>query len=64
MDAVPLFESVSIDFAERVLELEDGPPHHFRDWPATHFEVGPSGVYTVWNEGVFLYVGMARAHRD
>ena len=25
---------------------------------------GPSGVYTIWNGGVFLYVGMAWAHRD
>ncbi len=35
-----------------------------RDWPAKHFEAGQAGVYTVWNDDLFLYVGMAYAHRD
>jgi hypothetical protein len=35
----------------------------FRDWPATHFEMGPSGVYTVWRGSEFIYVGMSYAHR-
>ena len=43
---------------------ESGAAHAFRDWPATHFEIGPSGVYTIWNDTTFLYVGMAWAHRD
>jgi hypothetical protein len=45
-------------------ELENGPAYRFSDWPATHFQAGPSGVYTVWNNAMFLYVGMAWAHRD
>ncbi len=55
---------MSIDFGERLHVLEEGPAHAFRDWPATHFEVGPSGVYTIWNADVFLYVGCAWRHRD
>jgi hypothetical protein len=45
-------------------ELENGPAHGFSDWPARHFEAGPSGVYTIWEDVTFLYVGMAWAHRD
>lgn len=52
------------DFAEQLKGLEDGPAHAFRDWPGTHFPVGPSGVYTIWNDDTFLYVGMAWSHRD
>jgi hypothetical protein len=51
------------DFSEQIHELEDGPAHAFRDWPAKHFDIGPSGVYTVWKGDLFLYVGMAYAHR-
>lgn len=43
--------------------LEEGPAHAFREWPANHFEVGPSGVYSIWDHNSFLYVGMAWAHR-
>lgn len=52
------------NFAAQRRALEDGPAHAFSDWPATHFEIGPSGVYSVWHEEAFLYVGMAWAHRD
>lgn len=52
------------EFAAELAALEDGAAHAFRDWPATHFEVGPSGVYSVWHDDSFLYVGMAWAHRD
>ena len=55
---------VQTNFAAQRRALEDGPAHAFSDWPATHFEIGPSGVYSVWHEGAFLYVGMAWAHRD
>lgn len=50
--------------SESARRLEDGPAHAFRDWPPIHFEPGPSGVYTIWNGDLFLYVGMAYAHRD
>ena len=56
--------AMSNDFDERVRLLEEGPAHGFRDWPATHFEVGPSGVYTVWNGDLVLYAGSAWKHRD
>jgi hypothetical protein len=55
---------VATDFDSAIQELEDGPAHRFSDWPATHFEPGPSGVYTIWDADAFLYVGMAYAHRD
>jgi hypothetical protein len=55
---------VSSDFDEQLHALEDGPAHAFRDWPATHFEIGPSGVYTIWDGDQFLYVGCAWMHRD
>ena len=51
-------------FAEQLEGLEGGPAHAFRDWPGTHFPVGPSGVYSIWNDDAFLYVGMAWAHRN
>ena len=47
---------------ELVLELEAGPIHHFQDWPASHLEVGRTGVYTIWSSTAFLYVGMS--YRD
>ena len=55
---------MSNDFDERVRLLEEGSAHGFRDWPATHLEVGPSGVYTVWNGDLFLYAGCGWKHRD
>jgi hypothetical protein len=53
---------MEVDDALRALET--GAAHAFRDWPATHFEAGPSGVYTIWNDDIFLYVGMAWKHRS
>lgn len=47
-----------------VLALEDGPLHRFTEWPATHLEIGPSGVYTIWADNLFVYVGMSYAHRN
>lgn len=55
---------VGSHFSDQLRELEDGRAHAFRDWPGTHFPIGPSGVYTVWRDESFLYVGMAWAHRD
>jgi hypothetical protein len=53
-----------IDVTNALRALETGAAHAFRDWPATHFEAGPSGVYTIWNDDIFLYVGMAWKHRS
>jgi hypothetical protein len=55
---------MQVDMTEQLQELEDGPVHAFRDWPATHFQIGPSGVYSIWNDTLFLYVGMAYKHRN
>jgi hypothetical protein len=55
---------MTAEFTELVRQLEDGTPHRFSDWPADHFDAGPSGVYTIWNGQQLLYVGMAWAHRD
>jgi hypothetical protein len=47
-----------------VRELEDGSDHSFGDWPPSHFEVGPTGVYTIWRGADFLYAGMSYVHRS
>ena len=47
-----------------VQELEDGSDHSFGDWPPSHFEVGPTGVYTIWRGADFLYAGMSYVHRS
>jgi hypothetical protein len=46
-----------------VRELEDGSDHSFADWPPSHLEVGPTGVYTIWRGPEFLYAGMSYVHR-
>jgi len=38
--------------------IEDGPFHRFSDWPVRDLPVGP-GIYTVWKEDLFIYVGIA-----
>jgi len=53
-----------IDLERYMRDLEDGAAHRFADWPAKHFETGPSGVYTIWKEDRFLYAGMAWAQRS
>jgi hypothetical protein len=55
---------MTIALSDQMHELEEGPAHAFRDWPATHFEPGPSGVHTVWNDSQFVDVGMSHIHRD
>jgi hypothetical protein len=59
-----LLNVMSPDFDKQLHALEDGHAYPFRDWPATHFDAGPSGVYTIWDGDTFLYVGMAWRHRD
>ena len=55
---------MAFDFDQLLRELEDGPIHCFRDWPAADLALGPSGVYTIWRGSALLYVGMSYAHRD
>ncbi len=52
-----------VDFDTMSHDLEDGAPHGFSEWPANHFAIGPSGVYTIWSRDEFLYVGMSYVHR-
>jgi hypothetical protein len=44
--------------------LRDGVERRFAEWPPIDLAPGPSGVYTIWMDGVLLYVGMAYAHRS
>jgi hypothetical protein len=60
---LPLF-AMAMDLDQLIRELEGGHPYLFRDWPATHFAMGPSGVYTIWRGPEFLYVGMSYMQRD
>ena len=40
-------------------DLVQGNLQQFSDWPKTSVEKGPPGVYTIWNGGEFLYVGIS-----
>jgi hypothetical protein len=40
-------------------DLFEGEPLHFSDWPDKTVPKGPPGVYTIWNDNTFLYVGMS-----
>jgi hypothetical protein len=40
-------------------KLESGPVYYFRDWPNPLVPQISAGVYTIWQESLFLYVGMA-----
>lgn len=66
MLAIARYESIRsmFDLSAAAQQLEDGSAYAFRDWPAKHFRAGPSGVYTIWNDNLFLYVGMAYTHRN
>jgi hypothetical protein len=39
--------------------ISRGPLRRFADWPDDELEKGPPGIYTIWAEGQFLYVGIA-----
>ena len=40
-------------------ELEAGPLFRFANWPNEHVPRRTAGVYTIWREGAFIYVGMS-----
>jgi hypothetical protein len=40
-------------------ELEAGPAYRFADWPNRLVPMVAAGVYTVWEQATFVYVGMA-----
>jgi hypothetical protein len=41
-----------------VAQLVSGPAQSFSDWPIREIPATP-GVYTVWQDGRFIYVGVA-----
>lgn len=43
--------------------LESDPPRRFADWPDENLPKGPPGIYTLWAENVFLYVGISYKDR-
>lgn len=44
---------------EVVTELTAGKLRRFADWPDLRLERGPPGIYSIWANETFLYVGIA-----
>jgi hypothetical protein len=44
---------------ELLRALEDGARHRFSDWPLQAVPNVAAGVYTIWELGRLVYVGMA-----
>jgi hypothetical protein len=51
--------SMTGDMHAALAELRDGPLYRFADWPNPAVPNGRIGVYTVWRDDQFVYVGMA-----
>ena len=47
------------DRQELLDTLEKGPRHRFSDWPNPSVPKAAAGVYTVWEHGRLIYVGMS-----
>lgn len=45
--------------AQLLQVLESGPAHRFSDWRNTSVPKVAAGVYTIWQERRFVYVGMS-----
>jgi len=50
---------ISSDQQELLDVLESGPCHRFSDWPNPSVPKVAAGVYTVWERGRLVYVGMS-----
>lgn len=48
--------------ADALATLSSGDLHYFSDWPPSDIPKGPPGVYSIWRDREFLYVGMS--YRD
>jgi len=48
-----------MDVFDQVNALATGALHRFSDWTDTPIPRGPTGVYSIWNDDVFVYVGMS-----
>jgi hypothetical protein len=46
-----------------VAALTSGQRRSFRDWPPDDLEIGPPGVYAIWKDTEFLYVGISYVDR-
>jgi hypothetical protein len=44
---------------ELLSALETGPSHRFSDWPNPSVPKVAAGVFSVWERGRFIYVGMS-----
>jgi hypothetical protein len=44
---------------EPIEELENGTLRRFADWPNEALRVSAPGVYTIWSDDEFLYVGIS-----
>jgi hypothetical protein len=47
------------DHQELLRALETGPCHRFSDWPNPSVPKVAAGVYTIWEDGRLVYVGMS-----
>lgn len=50
---------INSDQQELLHVLEKGPCHRFADWPNPSVPKVAAGVYTVWEQGRLVYVGMS-----
>ncbi len=46
-------------FADYLAALESGTLHHFGEWHTLSMTAGQPGVYTIWCEADFIYVGIS-----
>ena len=46
-------------FQSELAELEFGRLHRFADWPNSIVPTFGAGVYTIWQGGILVYVGMS-----
>lgn len=53
------------DRRQKLLQaLETGPSHRFSEWPNPSVPKVAAGVYTVWEQGRLIYVGMSGRGRS
>jgi hypothetical protein len=51
--------SLAASDEEILSELSSGRLRRFADWPDHELAKGPPGIYTIWVDGAFVYVGIA-----
>ena len=44
---------------ENIKYLASGPRHLFSDWPVTEVPEVAAGLYSIWDENQFVYIGMS-----